>query len=106
MDDGGRTERVIGYATPAARATRHSRYVIASLCSSGASVLWLAAAYLGVPLPFDVYKQHRVGGAAAMLGLIFALAAYCRANRRLGLAHVALVVALSACVAYCVILPA
>ena len=105
MDGGERMERVIGYATPAARPTRHSRYVVPSLCLSVASAVWLAAAYLGVPLPFDVRKQHRVGWAAAVVGLLFALASYCRPHRKLRWAHVALAVALSVCLVYFVIVP-
>jgi hypothetical protein len=98
------TESVLPYATPAAP-TRASRYAVASLFVSAASTLWLALMISGAPLPFDVYKGHRIGTVGSVLGLIFAVAAYWQPNRGRTMAHVAVAVAGAAFVAYFLVGP-
>jgi hypothetical protein len=91
MDGDG---RVLPYAEGEARgAVRQSGYAVASLVVSGLSLAWLVMAAVGVALPFDEYKQERIGATGAVLGLVLAMAAYREPNRRRALAHVALALA-------------
>ena len=105
MSEGKSTESVLPYATPSVGPTRASRYAVASLTVSAASVLWLALMISGAPLPFDVYKGHRIGTVGSVLALIFAIASHWQPNRRRTLAHVAAAVAGAVFVGYFLVGP-
>jgi hypothetical protein len=98
-------EPVDSQATPTILAMQQSRYAFVSLLVSGIAVLWLGLEILNVPLPFDGYKQHRIGTVASVLGLILAIAAYWQPNRKRSMAHVAIIVAGLAFVAYFLLVP-
>src|SRR5438045_4514235 len=93
MTNVGPPEPVLSYATPASLPAQQSRYAFASLVVSAIALLWLVLEILSAPLPFDGYKQHRIGTIASVLGLILAIAAYWQPNRRRTMAHVAITVA-------------
>src|SRR5947208_7784026 len=100
MTEVGPQQPVLSYATPANLPTQQSRYAFASLAISAIAILWLALAIMDAPLPFDVYKQHRIGTIASVLGLILAIAAYWQPYRKRSMAHVAITVAGLAFLAY------
>jgi hypothetical protein len=95
----------LAYATPASLATQQSRFAFASLVVSGIAILWLALWIENWPLPFDGYKQHRIGMVASVLGLILAFAAYWQPNCKRSMTHVAITVAGLVLVAYFLIVP-
>jgi hypothetical protein len=105
MTQAGPPEPVLSYATPAALPTQQSRYAFASVVVSGMSIVWLSLTILDAPLPFDVYKQHRVGTVASVLALILAIAAYRQPNCKRSMAHVAVTVAGLAFFAYVLLVP-
>jgi hypothetical protein len=92
-------------ATPAILPTQQSRYAFASLVVSGSALLWLVLEIGNAPLPFDGFKQHRIGTVATVLGLILAIAAYWQPNRKRSMAHIAITVAGLAFVAYFLLVP-
>jgi hypothetical protein len=99
MSDPTPPDAVLPYAAAPAR-QRSSPYAFASLAVSAAVIVWFALAIGGAPLPFDVYKQHRIGGVLAVLALILALGAYRQPNRRRTAAHAAIAAAGLALAAY------
>jgi len=105
MTEVGPPEPVLSYATPASRPTQQSRYAIASLVVSGIEIVWHTLSILEAPLPFDVYKQDRMGTVASVLALILAIAAYCEPNRKRSMAHVAITVAVLSFVSYILLVP-
>jgi hypothetical protein len=105
LEEVGPQEPVLSYATPASLPTQQSRYAVASLAVSAIAILWLALAIMDAPLPFDVYKQHRIGTVASVLGLILAIASYWQPNRRRSMAHVAITVSGLAFFAYFLLAP-
>jgi hypothetical protein len=96
---------VLPYATPASLPTRNSRYAFASLAVSMIAFAWFALLLMGAA-PFNVYKQHRIGGVTAVFAIILAFAAYRSPNRRRSAAHVAMTAAGLALVAYVLLTPA
>jgi hypothetical protein len=60
---------------------------------SGTALVWLTLAIGTSLLPFDAYKQHRIGTIASVFGLILAMAAYRQPIRRRGMTHVAITLA-------------
>jgi hypothetical protein len=105
MTEVGPQEPVLSHATPASLPTQQSRYAVASLVVSAVAILWLALAIMDAPLPFDVYKQHRIGTVASVLGLILAIAAYWQPMRKRSMAHVAIAVAGLAFFSYFLLVP-
>jgi len=105
MTEVGPPEPVLSYATPASLPTQRSQYAFASLVVSAIAILWLALAIVDVPLPFDVYKQHRIGTVVSVLSLILAIAAYRQPNRKRSAAHVAITGAGIAFFAYVLLIP-
>jgi hypothetical protein len=105
MTEVGPPKSVLSYATPASRPTQQSRYAIASLVVSAIAILWLALAILDAPLPFDIYKQHRIGTVTSVLALILAIAAYWQPNRKRSMAHAAITVAGLTFLAYFLLVP-
>jgi len=95
----------LSYANPVTPPTQHSRYAFASLLVSGTALLWLALAIGTSRLPFDPYKQHRIGTIASVLALILAIAAYRQPNRRRSMMHVATTLAALAFTAYFLFAP-
>jgi hypothetical protein len=98
-------EPVLSYATPASLPTQQSRYAWASLAVSAIALLWFALPIVDAPLPFGVYKQHRIGTVASALALILAIAAYRQPNRKRSTAHIAITVAGLVFVAYFLFVP-
>jgi hypothetical protein len=80
------------------------RYAVASLAISVVAILWLALAATNLPLPFDAYKQHRIGAAAAVLGLILSFAAHRRTRRRKKTVA-AIIISTLAVLAYFLVMP-
>jgi hypothetical protein len=105
MSDVQPPEPVLSYATPATLPTQQSGYALASLAVSGSAILWLALAIGNAPLPFDGYKQHRIGTVASVLGLVLAIAACWQPNRKRSVAHVAMMLAVLALVGYLLLVP-
>ncbi len=86
----------LSYATPASRPSRQSLFASASIAVACVCVIWEMAAVCSNLLPFDVYKQNRIGMVAGLLSIILAFAAYRQPFRRRGLAHVAITVSVLA----------
>lgn len=101
----GPQQPILSYATRASPPTQQSRYAFASLAVSAIAILWLALEIMDAPLPFDVYKRHRIGTIASVPGLILAIAAYWQPNRKRSMAHVAITVAGLAFLAYFLLVP-
>ena len=72
---------------------------------SALSILWLALEIAGAPLPFDAYKEHRIGTIAAVLALILAIAAYWQPHRKRSMAVVAMTIAAFIFTAYVLLVP-
>ena len=78
---------------------------MASLLVSMVSILWLALEIAGVRLPFDAYKEHRIGTIASVLALILSIAAYWQPHRKRSMAIVAMTIAALIFAAYVLLVP-
>ena len=105
MMDAGKQEPVLSYATRGVLPTQQSRYALASLVVSTVAILWLVLEMIEAPLPFDMYKQHRIGIVASVLGVTLAVAAYWQRNRKRSMAHVAIIFAGLVVLAYVLLIP-
>jgi CHASE2 domain-containing sensor protein len=105
MTEVGPPEPVLSYATPASLPTQPSRYAIASLGVSGIEILWHTLSVLCARLPFDVYKQDRIGMVASVLALILAVAALSRQHGKRLMAYVAITVASLSFASYILFVP-
>src|SRR5262245_49315789 len=99
------TNPVLSYASSESLPTRQSRYSHASLAVSSVAILWLILMVFGILLPFDVYKQYRIGTVASVLALILAIAAYRQPHRKRSLAHTAITLAGVTFFAYVLLVP-
>ncbi|HVV72155.1 MAG TPA: hypothetical protein VHI52_11765, partial [Verrucomicrobiae bacterium] len=97
MSETERAEETLAYATPPAVPTRQSGFAVASIIVACLAVAWQATSdFTEGLLPFDLYKQHRIGSVCALVAVALAFAAYRQRFRRRGLAHVAMIVSVVA----------
>ena|SRR5690348_12021091 len=95
MPDESPEQQALSYATADRAVDKPSLLSIASLVVTALTTVWLALSMvMDQRLPFDLYKQWRIGSVAAILGVILAFASYRLPSRRRWVCHLAVTLAI------------